>query len=130
MQHFVVNVELTQQQLTSLKLSIRTWSGKQLTQEELAAQAGYTMQQFRLILHAYPEIAEQIELYRIQGLVSLKNALWEKACSDKNWDAMKFLLQQYLGMGDDKTTPVSVQLSEDQITAMRAILDKGKRKAN
>lgn len=113
-------------ELDQLKAVIRCFAPKQLTDEQLGAQCKYDPATWQKLLKSTPDLRNEVDKYRLQGLGDLQAKLWEKATVEKNWDALKFMAFEYLPLKNVNRTdsPFTFALSDDQMKQMKKILDK------
>tara|TARA_R110000772_G_scaffold3103_2_gene11256 strand:- start:646 stop:1125 length:480 start_codon:yes stop_codon:yes gene_type:complete len=111
--------------------------------EEYAAQ-GLTAEQIAMVLGIgastlyekqidFPEFAEAIKRGRGQGIVSVTNALYQKATVDKDNTAMIFYLKNRAGWVDKQETTTTVEqrhiidlsrITDEQLTQLESVFEQ------
>ena len=117
--------------------------------EEYAAQ-GLTAEQIAMVLGIgestlyekqvdFPEFAEAIKRGRGQGIVSVTNALYQKAIVDKDNTAMIFYLKNRAGWVDKQETTTTVEqrhgidlsgIDYEQLTQLEQVLEQSLARGN
>lgn len=115
--------ELDAARKSQISAPIRCLAERQIDAAGVGARLEYAPEEFQVILEEHPDLKRELEIARHKGLGNLRQALWEKAVEQKNWDALKFLAEAYLGMGakvsqDKGYSSPSVNLSDEQLKAI------------
>lgn len=93
-------MRLNEQDYHDFKLRIPFLAKTQRNDEYIAADLNYTLEEFQEILKEYSEFKRLIQLGRANGKGQIVETLYNKAVVDKNLDALKFMAQEFMGLGE------------------------------